>query len=73
MPKARGNMTVRVVPLQSPEAGDARVGGTVAERIALVAALSESHWELTRRPRPRYDRATMPVRVSSLGIQSAPD
>lgn len=33
-------MTIRVVPLSSPEAEDPRMGGSVAERVAAVAALS---------------------------------
>lgn len=61
MPKARREMSVRIVPLQSPEAGDARVGGTVAQRVALVATLSFVHWTRTRRPLPGYTRATMPI------------
>ena len=61
MATARGDMTVRVVPLNSREAADARVGGSVAERMALVARLSETQWALTRRPLPVYTRATMAV------------
>jgi hypothetical protein len=62
-------MTVRVVPLQSDEAGDARVGGSRAERIALVAELSRRMWALTRRPLPSYTRQTMPLRVTHLTDQ----
>ena len=35
----RCQMTARVVPLRSDDASDARVGGTVAERLALVREL----------------------------------
>lgn len=66
-------MTVRVVPLDSREAGDSLVGGTVAERIALVATLSQQQWALTGRPRPGYTRATMPIAVVSLRAQSGRD
>lgn len=59
-------MTVRVVPLNSREAGDARAGGTATERVALVATLSATQWLLTGRPLPDYSRATMPIRVVSL-------
>jgi hypothetical protein len=59
-------MRARVVPLKSPEAGDSRVEGTPAERVALVAVLSRQAWALTGRPLPSYTRATMPVRVISL-------
>jgi len=31
-------MTIRLVPLRSTEGADSRVGGTVGERVALVAA-----------------------------------
>ena len=72
MPTARGDMTVRVVPLKSREAGDARVGGTVAERVALVARLSEMQWTLTGKPLPSYTRATMPIVVAPLRARPAP-
>ena len=63
----RSKMTARIVPLHSREAGDARVGGTVAERIALVAELSEMLWARTGRPLPSYTRATMPVVMTTRG------
>jgi len=69
----RSRMTVRVVPLDSPEAGEARVGGTAAERLALVARLSESSWALTHRPLPSYTRATMPIVISPLGARPNSD
>ena len=50
-------MTVRVVSLRSREASEARVGGTAAERAALVAELSERLWAVTGRPLPTYTRA----------------
>jgi len=62
-------MTARVVPLYSEEAGDARVGGTVAERLALVGELSRRMWALTKRPWPSYTRRTMPVKVTTLADQ----
>ena len=66
MRQKRSDMTGRVVPLRSREAGDARVAGTPAERIALVAKLSREAWALTGRPLPSYTRATMPVRFITL-------
>lgn len=65
----RRRMTVRIVPLRSSEAGDARVGGTADERLQLVAELSRRAWELTGRPLPSYTRATMPVRKTTLAEQ----
>jgi hypothetical protein len=65
----RDQMTVRVVPLRSNEAGDARVGGTADERLALVTELSRRAWQLTGKPFPSYTRATMPVRVTTLAEQ----
>ena len=62
-------MTVRLVPLHSREAGDARVGGTATERLALVIQLSEMLWARTGRPLPKYTRATMPVTISPLGAR----
>lgn len=59
-------MTARVVPLASPEAGDPRMGGTPAERVAAVAELTRTAWALSKRPLPTYTRATMPVVVSTL-------
>jgi hypothetical protein len=65
MPSSRNAMTVRIVPLGSREAGDARVGGTPAERLRLVARLSEALWVRTGRPLPNYTRATMPVALGT--------
>ncbi|MEW5918796.1 MAG: hypothetical protein AB1762_20510 [Gemmatimonadota bacterium] len=62
-------MTARVVPLRSDAAGDGRVGGTMAERLALVRELSERAWALTKRPVPSYTRATMPVKITTLAEQ----
>jgi len=65
----RSRMTARIVPLESDEAGDARVGGTVAERLALVGELSRRMWAITKQPLPSYTRATMPVRLTTLADQ----
>ena len=62
-------MTVRIVPLQSREAGDARMEGTIAERVALVRTLSDFGWTQTGRPRPEYSRGTMPVAFGPLHAQ----
>lgn len=59
-------MTARVVPLQSEEAGDMRMGGTPDARVAAVAELTMEAWRLAGRAFPRYTRATMPVVVTSL-------
>ncbi|HEX9579744.1 MAG TPA: hypothetical protein VF970_01430 [Gemmatimonadales bacterium] len=66
MPKPRRDMTARVVPLESREASEATVNGTVTERLALVAQLSEASWKLTGRSLPGYTRGTIPVVVTSL-------
>ena len=63
MSTARRNMTGRLVPLRSVEAGDSRVGGTPSERVALVAVLSANLWVLSQQPLPVYDRAGIPVRL----------
>lgn len=58
----RAAMTVRKFRLgEEPE--DALMAGTVAERLQLVAQLSETGWALTGRPLPTYTRATIPVVV----------
>lgn len=62
----RSRMRARVVALTSQEAGDARMGGTMDQRVAAVAELSLEAWRLSGRPLPTYTRATMPVIVSTL-------
>ncbi len=66
-------MTIRVVSLHSREAGDARVGGSAEERLALLARLSEMSWRLTGRAMPTYTRASMPVVLRALSSQSDAD
>ncbi len=56
-------MTVRVVSLHSREAGDSRMEGTIAERLAMTRQLTERIWKLSGKPLPSYTRATMPVRI----------
>ena len=63
----RKPMTFRRVPLRSNAAGDARVSGSVDERLALVRELSLSAWRGTGRTLPAYDRATLPFRRARLG------
>jgi hypothetical protein len=69
MKRDRRMMTARVVPLRSDEAGDGRVGGSVAERLALVGELSRRMWALTKRPMPSYTRETMPAKLTTLAEQ----
>lgn len=59
-------MTVRIASLTSEEAGDARMGGTVDERVAAVAALTLEAWRVAGRPFPSYTRETMPVVLATL-------
>jgi hypothetical protein len=66
MKSRRSDMTVRIVPQGSAEAGDPRVGGTMEQRIALVEELSRHAWALARRPLPTYTREAIPIRVLSL-------
>jgi hypothetical protein len=69
----RAKITVRIVPLASPEAGDSRMGGTVAERIAAVAELTAMAWATARRPLPSYTRASIPFALTTLAAQDADD
>ncbi len=62
-------MTVRIVPLAGKEASDGRVGGTIDERLSLLAELSRRAWASTGKPVPSYTRKTMPVRVTTLDEQ----
>lgn len=59
-------MTVRVVSLTSPEAGDARMTGTPEELVGAVAELTAEAWRLAGRALPEYSRATMPVVMGTL-------
>lgn len=65
----RSRMTARVVPLRSDAASDGRVAGTPAERLELLAELSRRMWALTGHPQPSYDRASMPVKLTTLAAQ----
>lgn len=62
----RARMTARVVPLESAEASDARMGGTVEQRLAAVVELTSEAWRLAGRPLPSYNRSTMPIVVATL-------
>lgn len=61
MDRMKHRMTVRIVSLESDEAGDARMGGTVEARVAAVAQLTLEAWRLADRPIPSYTRTTMPI------------
>lgn len=62
----RSRMTARVVPLQSEEAGDMRMGGTPDARVAAVTELTLEAWRLAGRAFPRYTRTTMAIVIASL-------
>ncbi len=66
MAKERRNISARVVPLSSSEAADARMGGTVAERVAAVMVLTEEAWRLSGRAFPQYSRDATPVARGTL-------
>ena len=66
-------MTVRRVPRGSAEEGDARVGGTIDERLALVSVLSLSAWADSGQPLPSYRREEMPIQRTTLGARSDRD
>ena len=59
-------MTVRVVSLRSREASQPPCPPTVAERLALLTALSREAWVLARRPIPAYTRDSIPVALVPL-------
>jgi hypothetical protein len=69
----RRNLTYRVVPLESDEARDARLGSTVNERLDMVIELSRAAWIASGRPFPQYERHNMPIRLSRLSDQGGPD
>ena len=63
MPIPRHLWPVRIFPLGKEPGDDLSATTTVAERLAMVAVLSERLWRLTGRPVPEYTRSTMPGRV----------
>lgn len=69
----RRDMTYRVVPLESDEARDARLGSTVAERVEMVMALSIAAWVASGKPLPKYERHNIPFRLSYLHEQGGPN
>jgi hypothetical protein len=73
MRRDRSKMTVRIVDLGSAEADETRTGGTVAERLAAVAQLTDLGWALAKLPLPEYSRQTMPVVVTTLAAQADSD
>jgi hypothetical protein len=64
--KRRREMTVRQVPQGGREAAEARMGGSINDRLALVSILSLSAWADSGRPLPVYRREDMPVRRTTL-------
>jgi hypothetical protein len=64
--KHRRDLTVRRAPQGSREAAEARVGGCINDRLALVSMLSLSAWADSGRPLPVYRREDMPVRRTTL-------
>lgn len=69
MSPSRRPMTVRRVRRGSAEEGDARVGGSVDERLALVSVLSLSAWANSGRALPHLRRDEMPIRKTTLGAR----
>jgi hypothetical protein len=67
MTRPRSDITIKVVPLHSDAAGDAHVGGTAAERLAMVTELTLLGWELSGRDLPSFTRANMPMQVFRRG------
>jgi hypothetical protein len=66
-PRPRQDLPVVVRHLQDPERDDLSGMLDASQRVALVWELSRRMWELTGRPVPRYDRASMPVRLVRRG------
>lgn len=62
-PDPRGPRTVRVFRLGQEPADDLSSLTTAEQRLAMVALLTHRMWELTGRPVPSYQRASMPGRV----------
>lgn len=66
-PRPPRDLPVRIRHLQDPASDDLSSDLDASQRIALVWELSRRMWELTGRPLPRYERATIPVLVTRRG------
>jgi hypothetical protein len=66
-PRPPRDLPVRIRRLQDADSDDLSSVLDADQRVALVWELSRRMWELTGRPLPRYDRATIPVRITRLG------
>jgi hypothetical protein len=73
MQKPRKSMTVRRVKRGSAAEGEAHVGGSIDERLALVGVLSIAAWANSGRPLPEYARHEMPIRRTTLTARSDRD
>ena len=60
---ARRPMVVRVYRLGEEPGDDLSALSTPEERLAMVTRLTRRMWELSGRPVPSYERASMPGRV----------
>lgn len=63
MSTPRRIMTARIYPLGAEPGDDLSAMTTIAERLAMVAVLSERMWQLTGTATMRYARAELPGRV----------
>jgi hypothetical protein len=61
--RPRRPCTVRVFRLGQEPADDLSSLTTAEQRLAMVTLLTHRMWELTGRPVPSYQRASMPGRV----------
>lgn len=64
--QVRETMPVRVYQLGNEPGNDLSGQTTAAERLRMVAELSERFWALTGSPIPSYSRAEMPGTVGPL-------
>jgi len=61
--EARRHWPIRILQLGDGPDDDLSAVTTAEERLAMVWQLSERMWELTGRPIPAYERASIPVKV----------
>jgi hypothetical protein len=66
-------MTVRIVGLGSAEAGDSKMGGSIADRVSAVGELTELAWRLAKRSFPSYSRRNILFRLTTLRDQEDGD
>jgi len=70
---ARAHWPIVRRALSDDPSDDLSAGTTPAERIATMWTLAESAWKVAGRPRPTYDRRSIPARLFRPGTPRPSD